>query len=254
MNPIFTAPRLGVNVDHVATLRQLRNTPYPDVLEAARECISGGADQITIHLREDRRHINDSDVATLRKALNVDMNLEMAATEEMLRIALQTMPHSICVVPEKREERTTEGGLDLHAPERHALLRRIAQEATDAGILVSFFIEPSPRDIALSMELGARAVELHTGALCLAHQSTAANREEVLAVEWARLKEAVAAGNALGVAVHAGHGIDYKIAPELAAIGGIVEYNIGHALVCEALFEGLREATRMMKSLLTPRR
>ena len=241
------APRLGVNIDHVATLRRLRDTPYPELLKAAQECIAGGADQITIHLREDRRHIVDDDVRVLRDALTVDMNLEMAATEEMLAIALRTKPYSICIVPEKREERTTEGGLDLMNPARNELYRRIAGEARAKGILVSFFIEPSATDIELSQRLGAQAVELHTGQLCIAHQQ---DRTGELEHEWARLREAVRAGGDLGVAVHAGHGIDYRIAPELASIEGILEYNIGHSIVCEAVFVGIREATRHMKALL----
>jgi pyridoxine 5-phosphate synthase len=239
--------RLGVNIDHVATLRRLRDTPYPDLLAAAKECIAGGAEQITIHLREDRRHIVDEDVARLKASLTVDMNLEMAATEEMLKIALQTKPYSICLVPEKREERTTEGGLDLSDPKRNELLKRIAAEATKAGILVSFFIEPDPLDMKKSKELGAKAVELHTGALCIAHQK---NLKAELQAEWSRLKSAVAAGKELGLMVHAGHGIDYKIAPELAPLKGILEYNIGHSIVCEAVFCGLKEATRKMKNAL----
>ncbi|MBI3541916.1 MAG: pyridoxine 5'-phosphate synthase [Deltaproteobacteria bacterium] len=245
-----TTVRLGVNIDHVATLRQLRDTPYPDVLAAARECIAGGADQITIHLREDRRHINDGDVAALKaglKGTSVDINLEMAATEEMLAIALKTRPHSICVVPEKREERTTEGGLDLSNSKRNELLAHIASEARKAGIVVSFFIEPDARDMEISKKLGATAVELHTGALCIAHQK---NQASALEVEWKRLHGALGAGPMLNLMVNAGHGIDYRIAPELGRLKGIVEYNIGHAIVCEAVFCGLREATRKMKAAL----
>lgn len=240
--------RLGVNVDHVATLKRLRDTPYPDLLAAAQECVAGGAEQITIHLREDRRHIVDGDVATLQKHLKVDLNLEMAATEEMLAIALRLKPHSICIVPEKREERTTEGGLDLSDPKRNAFLERIAHEAKLAGINVSFFIEPDPKDVEISKKLGATAVELHTGALCLAHQK---GHKQAAENEWKRLRTAVAAGQSTGVAVHVGHGIDYNIAPELARIDGIVEYNIGHSIVCEAVYCGIREATARMKRALT---
>jgi len=240
--------RLGVNIDHVATLRRQRDTPYPDILQAAKAVIAGGADQITIHLREDRRHILDEDVARLRANISVHMNLEMAATQEMGRIALETNPHAICLVPEKREERTTEGGLDLSSRERTGLLETISREAAARGIVVSHFIEPDPRDLARSAALGATAVELHTGALCLAHQRGDMHTWER---ELIRLKEAVKAGQELGLAVHAGHGIDYEIAPKLAPIEGILEYNIGHALVCEALFCGLEAATRRMKQLLT---
>lgn len=243
--------RLGVNVDHVATLRRLRDTPYPDLLEAAKECVAGGADQITIHLREDRRHIVDADVARLRAGIAVDLNFEMAATEEMLAIALKTKPYSICVVPEKREERTTEGGLDLSNSVRNELLKRIAKEATAAGIVVSFFIEPDARDMKISKDLGATAVELHTGALCIAHQ---ADDKPTLAHEWKRLREAVAAGPSLGLTVNAGHGIDLKIALELSGIKGIHEYNIGHSIVCDAVFCGIREATRKMKLALEGKR
>jgi pyridoxine 5-phosphate synthase len=241
--------RLGINIDHVATLRRLRDTPYPDLLKAADECVAGGAEQITVHLREDRRHIVDEDVRGLRRHLKVDLNLEMAATEEMLKIALELKPFSICVVPEKREERTTEGGLDLSDARRNEFLGKIAEKAGRAGILTSFFIEPDARDIEMSKKLGARAVELHTGALCIAHQK----REKRLAQEWKRLREAVKASEAAGLLTHAGHGIDYEIAPELAKMGGIREYNIGHSIVCEAVYVGLREATRRMKSALTVR-
>lgn len=247
-----TRTRLGVNVDHVATLRRLRDTPYPNLLAAAKDCIAGGAEQITIHLREDRRHIVDADVATLRKHLKVDINLEVAATEEMLAIALKTKPYSICVVPEKREERTTEGGLNLSNPERNVMLRKIAEEATRAGIVVSFFIEPDTHDMRVSKELGATAVELHTGALCIAHQT---GDKTTFAKEWKRLEEAVAAGPAFDLTVNAGHGIDYEIAPKLAkAFPSIYEYNIGHAIVCEAVFCGIRQATRKMKRAITPGR
>lgn len=239
--------RLGVNIDHVATLRRLRDTPYPNLLEAAKLCIAGGADQITVHLREDRRHIVDLDVRTLKRHLTVDLNFEMAATKEMLDFALEIKPHSICVVPEKREERTTEGGLSLSSPDRNLFLKEIVQKAKAQGILVSLFIEPDAKDIRISHELGAQAVELHTGGLCIAHQQ---KDQQALAHEWQRLKEAVSVGNKLGLLVHAGHGIDYNIATELGPIAGIVEYNIGHAIVCEAVFKGIEQATRDMKNAL----
>lgn len=243
-------PRLGVNIDHVATLRRLRDTPYPDLLRAAEQCIRGGADQITIHLREDRRHIVDRDVEAVRAAIPVDLNLEMAATPEMLEIALRIRPHSICVVPERREERTTEGGLDLSDLDRNRFLRRITAAAKDAGILVSFFIEPSQVDIEMSVALGAQAVELHTGALCIAHQR---QLNDELKQEWRRLKAAILSGNEGAIRVHVGHGIDYDIAPELATLEGIDEYNIGHSIVCESVFCGLEAATARMKQLLIRR-
>lgn len=240
-------PRLGVNIDHVATLRRLRDTPYPDVLTAARECIAGGADQITVHLREDRRHIVDADVRRLSAEIPVDLNLEMAATEEMLRIALDLRPHSICIVPEKREERTTEGGLNLSDTKRNELYRRISSEARSAGILVSYFVEPDPEAALVAKNLGAQAVEIHTGTLCIAHQ---AGRMSEYEREFDRVARAVGAGCNAGLLAHAGHGIDYEIAPKLARIAGILEYNIGHAIVCEALYCGLREATRKMRQAL----
>lgn len=246
--------RLGVNIDHVATLKRLRDTPYPDILEGAKAVIRGGADQITVHLREDRRHIVDEDVRRLRAAIPVDLNFEMAATEEMLRIALELKPHSICVVPEKREERTTEGGLDLTRPDRNEFLKRIAGEAREAGILVSFFIEPEPQDLEISQKLGAEAVELHTGSLCIAHQAPQGSpARDRLEKEWGRVRASVAYGAASGLIVHAGHGIDYDIAPKLGAMEEIREYNIGHAIVCEAVFTGLEAATRRMKERLAAR-
>lgn len=247
MTPSDLKPRLGVNIDHVATLRRLRDTPYPRLTDAAREVIAGGADQITIHLREDRRHIVDQDLTDLKAMLTVDLNLEMAATEEMLKIALDLRPYSICVVPEKREERTTEGGLDLSRPDSHPLLKKICAQAHEAGIVVSFFVEPDADVLAQSKALGAHAVELHTGTLCIAFQQGQTARFEA---ELARLKNAVAAGHQLGLMVNAGHGIDYQLAPLLARMGGIQEYNIGHSIVCEAVFVGIREATARMKALL----
>lgn len=241
-------PRLGVNIDHVATLRRLRDTPYPDLLMAAQLCIKGGADQITVHLREDRRHIVDKDVIELKKSITVDLNLEMAATQEMLDFALSINPHSICVVPEKREERTTEGGLDLRNEERNIFLEKICKEARKKGILVSFFIEPDLEDIRISKELGAQCIELHTGTLCIAHQ---ANNRKKFESEWAKYIEGIALGNSLGLMVHAGHGIDYNIAPIMAKHGGVLEYNIGHSMICESVFIGIEEATRRMKNLLS---
>ncbi len=245
----MTAVRLGVNIDHVATLRRLRDTPYPDLIRAADDVVAGGADQITVHLREDRRHIVDEDVKRLRSHLRVDLNLEMAVTPEMEAFAFELVPHSICLVPEKREERTTEGGLSLEGSEREEALRRISARGREAGILVSFFIEPEERTIARAAALGAGAVELHTGALCIEHQ---AGRLEAFEKGLEDLRAAVHQARSLGLAAHLGHGIDYRIAPIMAGIPGVAEYNIGHALVCEAVFVGLREATRRMKALIQP--
>lgn len=247
----MAAFRFGVNIDHVATIRRLRDTPYPSVLDAAREVIAGGADQITIHLREDRRHITDRDVEALREEINVDLNLEMAATEEMLSIALARRPYSICIVPEKREERTTEGGLDLSCSLRRDLLKRITHAARDQGIVVSYFIEPSPKDLQHAYELGAQAVELHTGSLCHAFQS---QRHAEFEDEWRRLLDALPIGEHLGLIVNAGHGIDYELAPRLGALSLIHEYNIGHSIVARSVFCGLREATRQMRQALLQHR
>lgn len=242
------AIRLGVNIDHVATLARLRDTKYPDLLDAAKEVIAGGADQITVHLREDRRHIVDRNVLDLKKAISVDLNLEMAATEEMLSFALQVNPHSICVVPEKREERTTEGGLDLSKVERQKMFQKIADQAKKQGILVSFFIEPDLKDIDQCVALGVGAVELHTGSLCNAIQKN----DVVLAKkEWARVEAASIHAHDAGLLVHAGHGIDYEIASQLVnRAPHIIEYNIGHAIVCHSVFVGIKESTRLMRKAL----
>lgn len=241
------SPRLGINIDHVATLRRLRDTPYPDIVKAAKECIAGGADQITVHCREDRRHITDADVIRLKNKISVPLNLEMAATEKMLQFALKLRPECICLVPEKREERTTEGGLSFKDNKRNAIFEKIATLGQAKDILVSFFIEPDLADIHMSAKLGAMAIELHTGKLCLAIQ----NKRKNAKVEWNRLMAAIELGNCLGLSVHAGHGIDYDIAKKLSMVRGIKEYNIGHAVVCEALFCGLRMATHKMKKNLT---
>lgn len=240
-------PRLGVNIDHVATLARLRDTAYPDLLRAADECVAGGAEQITVHLREDRRHIQDRDVRALMKHIKVDLNLEIAATQEMLDFALELQPHSICIVPEKREERTTEGGLDLRNPKRTEFLKRMAHEAGKAGIIVSLFIEPSVEDVRRSKDIGAKSVELHTGALCIAYQ---AGKKAEYEAHMTAYKAAVAEGLKGGMIVCVGHGIDLACARELAKVPGAYEYNIGHAIVCDAVFVGLREATSRMKKAI----
>jgi pyridoxine 5-phosphate synthase len=240
--------RLGVNIDHVATLRRLRDTPYPDILAAAQACIDGGADQITVHLREDRRHIVDQDVLLLKKCIGVDLNLEMAVTQAMAEFALGVKPHSICLVPEKREERTTEGGLDLSRTATHSVFNLLLSECKKAKILVSLFIEPTVEHVSKAADLGAPAVELHTGALCIALQNGDDARAAKLLDE---LKEAVEAGVSRGLLVHAGHGIDYSIAPRLAVLDGIAEFNIGHAIICQSVFDGLSRATQKMKAALS---
>ncbi len=242
---------LGVNIDHVATLRQLRGTPYPDMLEAARACEAGGADQITIHLREDRRHIQDADVTLLRKYLKVALNLEMAATDEMLRIASKVRPEWSCLVPEKRREVTTEGGLALKKNER--MIRKVIDGLKKKGILVSLFVEPSEEAVRLSAKWGADAVELHTGKYCGLTQQKRPPAPKIRQ-ELSRIEEAGLLGHSIGIGVHAGHGFDYSnVRPvaELTAPDGsplITEYNIGHAIVCRAAMVGLKQAVREMKS------
>jgi pyridoxine 5-phosphate synthase len=247
---------LGINIDHVATLRQLRGTPYPDMLEAARACEAGGADQITVHLREDRRHIQDADVTLLRKHLKVALNLEMAATPEMLKIASKLRPEWSCIVPEKRQELTTEGGLALKKNEKQ--IRKVIDGLRKKSILVSLFVEPSVEAVRLSAKWGADAVELHTGKYCGLTQSSKPNAKAIR-TELSRIEEAGLMGHSIGIQVHAGHGFDYSnVRPvaELNAPDGaplITEYNIGHAIVCRAALVGLKQAVREMKSqILAP--
>jgi pyridoxine 5-phosphate synthase len=236
--------RLGVNVDHVATIRQARGTRYPDPLEAAKLAIEGGADQITIHLREDRRHIQDADLFRMRRGLQAQLNLEMAAAEEMAAIACEVKPDTATLVPERREELTTEGGLAVAFPAK-ALAPVIARLA-DRGIRVSLFIDPDIREVEASAALGAAAVELHTGAYCDAAEASARSQE------LARLQQVARRGKELGLTVCAGHGINYENARALArALPEVVEYNVGHAIVARALAVGMAQAVRDMRTLLS---
>ncbi len=244
-------PRLGVNIDHIATLRQLRGTPYPDVVMAAQWAEAAGADQITVHLREDRRHIQDADVKSLRAELRVPLNLEMAATDAMVKFARRIRPDWACLVPEKRQEVTTEGGLDLAKYERR--IAKAVQDLKKAGTRVSLFIEPTPAAVKLSAELGADAVELHTGRYCLATQGERSQKSLAKArKELERIRAAGLMGVRLGIKVHAGHGLDYENTRALVDLeregGGylIEEYNIGHAIVCRAAMVGLERAVREM--------
>ncbi|MBC7690149.1 MAG: pyridoxine 5'-phosphate synthase [Methylotenera sp.] len=252
-------PRLGVNIDHLATLRQLRNTPYPDLLEAARIVETAGAHQITVHLREDRRHIQDLDVKQLRAELKIPMNLEMAAEEEMLRFATRIMPDWACLVPEKRNEVTTEGGLDLAKQKKR--IAGAAAKLRKAGIKVSLFIEPSLEAVKLSSEFGADAVEFHTGQFCLASQSALGPRSAAKAkMELERIRKAALLCRKLGMRPHAGHGFDYvNVRPVVELLTEdpgdlqaplIEEYNIGHAIVCRAAIVGLERAVREMLSAI----
>ena len=233
--------RLGVNIDHVATVRNARGLGYPDPVRAALLAAEAGADGITAHLREDRRHITDADIARLSAELPVPLNLEMAATGEMLGIALRHRPHAACIVPEKREERTTEGGLD--AAGQHNILAPMVAELAAARIRVSLFIEPDPRQIDAALRLGAPVVELHTGRY-------AELDGEERADELRRLSDAAALAAKNGVEVHAGHGLTYDNVGPIAAIPQVRELNIGHFLVGEALFVGLAEAVRRMREAM----
>ncbi len=233
--------RLGVNIDHVATIRNARGGTHPDPLAAAQCAIEAGADGITIHLREDRRHIRDDDLARIRAAITVPLNLEMAATEEMLAIALAAKPHAACIVPERRAEVTTEGG--LNAAGQAETLRPIIARLREAGIRVSLFIDPDPAQIRAAADLGAPVIELHTGAYAEGHPG-----------ELARLRAAASLADQLGLEVHAGHGLDFANTPAVAAIPQIREVNIGHFLIGQAIFEGLPSVVARMKSLLAPAR
>ena len=233
--------RLGVNIDHVATVRNARGGDNPDPVRAAQLAQAAGADGITAHLREDRRHISDDDILRLTKALTIPLNLEMAATNEMLAIALKAKPHAACIVPEKREERTTEGGIDTAG--QHNRLKPIVTALGGAHIRVSMFIEPDRRQLDASKALGAPVVELHTGAY--AHASGVAREAEL-----EKIRVAAAYGVSLGLEVHAGHGLTYDNVKAIAAIAQIRELNIGHFLIGEAVFIGLDESIRTMRRLM----
>lgn len=245
-------PKLGVNIDHIATLRQLRGTPYPDILEAARLVEQAGGDQITVHLREDRRHIQDADVKVLRANLRIPLNLEMGATDEMVKIATRIRPDWVCLVPEKRNEVTTEGGLNMEKGKRK--LGPAIAKLQKAGIKVSCFIEPSTASVKISADLGADAVELHTGKFCLTTQ----NKKPAARVnaELGRIEKASLLARKLGLHAHAGHGFDFENVRLVAALETakreplIEEYNIGHAIVCRAALVGLERAVREMKSAI----
>jgi len=234
--------RLGVNIDHVATIRQARGTRYPSPVQAALMAESAGADAITLHLREDRRHIQDDDVEILRQVLQTRMNLEMAVTEEMLAIALRVRPHDVCLVPERREELTTEGGLDVVA--QFEKVKSACARLGDAGIRVSLFIDADTKQLDAAHAAGAPVVEIHTG-----HYADAAS-ESARAAELERVRHAVAYGTRLGLLVNAGHGLHYHNVQEVAAIPDIRELNIGHAIVAHALFVGWENAVAEMKDLM----
>jgi pyridoxine 5-phosphate synthase len=240
--PVASILRLGVNVDHVATVRNARGGVHPDPVRAALMAADAGADGITAHLREDRRHISDADIDRLMAELSVPLNLEMAATQEMLEIALRHKPHAVCLVPEKRQERTTEGGLDV-AGARDYLAPYVAR-LSDAGIRVSMFIEAEPRQLDASKDLGAPVVELHTGAYC--EVPPGPERERHLL----RLKTAAAHAAKIGLECHAGHGLGYDTVGPVAAIPTVAELNIGHFLVGEAIFTGFAAAIQRMRAAM----
>jgi pyridoxine 5-phosphate synthase len=233
--------RLGVNIDHVATIRNARGGTHPDPVRAARLAADAGADQITAHLREDRRHISDDDIRRLTTEIDLPLNLEMAATEEMLQIALRHRPFAACVVPEKRRELTTEGGLDVIAAV--AELAPVVTRLKDAGIRVSLFIDPDIEQVRAAHAIGAPVIEIHTGSYC---EAQGMSRDG----ELKRVRAAAVEGASLGLEVHAGHGLSYDSVGPIAAIPQIVELNIGHFLVGEAIFVGLTETIRQMRAAI----
>jgi pyridoxine 5-phosphate synthase len=237
------ALELGVNVDHVATLRQVRGTDYPDVVEAARLCERAGAAAITCHLREDRRHIQDRDVFALRRSVRGRLNLEMANAPQIVEIALAVRPDEVCIVPERRRELTTEGGLDVVRQARR--LAPVVRRLTDAGIVVSLFVEPDPEQLRAAASIGAPFVELHTGSFCDA--SGARARREL-----ARLRRAAAVANTLGLAVNAGHGINVENVGAVLSVPFLRTLNIGHSIVCRAVFVGIAAAVREMLAAMDP--
>ena len=233
---------LGVNIDHVATLRQARGTCYPDPIQAAIEAEQAGADAITLHLREDRRHIQERDVVMLRDILQTRMNLEMAVTDEMLAIAEEVKPDDCCLVPESREELTTEGGLDVKG--QSTRIKDACSRLADAGIRTSLFIDPDPEQVVASAAAGAPVIEIHTGRF--ADAETATERQ----LEYDRIRMAVDAGVKAGLHVNAGHGLHYHNVEQIAALPAVRELNIGHAIIARAVFTGLQESVREMKRLM----
>jgi pyridoxine 5-phosphate synthase len=237
--------RLGVNVDHVATLRNARAGRNPDPVRAALVAIEAGADGITAHLREDRRHIRDEDMARLKAEISKPLNFEMAAAADMLRIALATKPHAVCLVPERRKELTTEGGLD--AVGQHNALAPFIGRLNDAGVRVSLFIAADPAQIEMAAKLRAPVIEIHTGAWC---DAVVDGHEAKAELEWRRIVAGAALARSAGLEVHAGHGLDYATAEKIASLQEIVELNIGYYMIGEALFTGLAETVRTMRAAM----
>jgi pyridoxine 5-phosphate synthase len=237
--------RLGVNIDHVATVRNARGGDTPDPVRAAKMAEAAGADGITAHLREDRRHIGDADIDALMEALTVPLNFEMAATEEMQNIALRHKPHAVCIVPEKREERTTEGGLEVAREENH--LAHFIAPLRDAGCRVSIFIAADQRQIEAAHRIGAQVIELHTGAYCDAHAEGDFKARDA---ELEKMRKMSSFAQSLGLEVHAGHGLTYDTVKPVAAFPEVMELNIGHFLIGEAIFRGLPDAMAEMRTLM----
>ena len=243
--PNLFAIRLGINVDHVATLRNARGGDRPDPVRAALAAIEAGADGITAHLREDRRHIRDADMARLKAEISKPLNFEMAATAEMQKIALATKPHAVCLVPERREELTTEGGLDVVG--QHNALAPFVAALNDAGIRVSLFISADERQIETAAKLRAPVIEIHTGAWC---DAVVDGHKDKAEAEWRRIVKGAAFAKSAGLEVHAGHGLDYATAETIAALPEIVELNIGYFMIGEALFVGIPETVRAMRAAM----
>ena len=235
--------KLGVNIDHVATVRNARGENYPKPLRAALLAQDSGADSVTIHLREDRRHINETDLKEIKSNLKIPLNLEIAATKEMLKIALKQRPKFICIVPEKRKEITTEGGLKLDY--KSNFLKKMIKSLKKNKLRVSLFIEPSLKDIKKSKDLNADCVEIHTGKFC-----NLVNKKKKYQKELLRIKKAVTFGNEIGLEIHAGHGLTFKSAKILSKIPGIKEFNIGHFLIGESIFKGLKKTTKEFRKII----
>ena len=237
--------RLGVNIDHVATIRNARGGPHPDPVRAAHLVASAGADGITAHLREDRRHIRDDDMRRLKEEISLPLNFEMAATAEMLKLCLEVQPHACCLVPENRNERTTEGGLDVAG--QHNFLAPFVRELKDAGIRVSLFVDPEPAQIEAAHSTGAQVIEIHTGAY---YEAAAATEPARIKAEFEKIRDGAALGAKLGLEIHAGHGLTFHNVQPVAGIPEIVELNIGHFMIGEAVFMGLAEVVKEMKRLM----
>ncbi len=237
--------RLGVNIDHVATIRNARGGRHPDPVRAAKLAVAAGADGITAHLREDRRHIRDEDIERLKAEIDKPLNFEMAATDDMIAIAIRTRPHAACLVPERRAERTTEGGLDVVG--QKSLIGEAVKRLGGAGMRVSLFIAADPAQIETAKAVGTPVIEIHTGAWC---EALLDDRRELAAREFERIRKAASLAKALGLEVHAGHGLDYASAETIATLPEIVELNIGHFLIGEAVFVGLDNAIRTMRGAM----